>query len=55
MALPTESSNFAHCTETTMTVFTLVLSCLIGIVNTAALKLDFQFFSNYSKHHFLEY
>lgn len=44
MALSSESSNFSHCTETTVTVFTLVLSSLIGIVNTETLKLDFQFF-----------
>lgn len=46
MALSTESSYFAHRTETTTTVFTLMLSRLIGIVNTATLKLDFQFFQN---------
>lgn len=44
MAFSTELSYFAHCTETTTSVSVLVLTSLIGIVNTATLKLDFQLF-----------
>lgn len=44
MAFSTESSHFAHYTETTTSMFILVLSSRIGIISTATLKLDFQLF-----------